>query len=106
MTPYVPQTDPASEMVGGARRGARARRLRPAHQVAASPRPPPPVATLPEIDVSSPEALMEMLGVVRERLPNRSKWPDIFMEILRHATFEERAHFAGDDGGMDYEFIF
>ncbi|XP_044378063.1 uncharacterized protein [Triticum aestivum] len=93
-------------MVGGARRGARARRLRPAHQVAAPPQPPPPVATLPKIDASLPEALVEMRRVVRERFPNRSKWPDIFMENLRHATFEERAHFAGDDGGMDYEFIF
>ncbi|XP_037489830.1 uncharacterized protein LOC119368772 isoform X2 [Triticum dicoccoides] len=104
--PWVPRTDLAREMVGGARRGARARRLRPAHQVATPPQPPPPVATLPEIDASSPEALAEMRRVVREIFPNRSKWPDIFMEILRHAAFEERARFAGDDGGMDFEFIF
>ena len=64
------------------------------------------MATLPEIDASSPEALAEMQRVVRERFPNRSKWPDIFMEIMRQATYEERARFAGDDGGMDYEFIF
>ena len=49
---------------------------------------------------------MEMLRVVRERFPNRSRWPDIFLEILQSMIFEERARFVGGDGGMDYEFIF
>lgn len=94
-------------MVGGARRGARARRLRPVHQVAApSVQSPVPVAQLPEIDASSPVAQAEILRVVRERFPIRSEWPAILMEIVRFATFEERARFAGDDGGMDYDFIF
>ena len=44
--------------------------------------------------------------MVKERFPNRSKWPEIFMEILRRATFEEHARFVGDDRRMDYEFIF
>uniref|UniRef100_A0A453D946 Uncharacterized protein n=1 Tax=Aegilops tauschii subsp. strangulata TaxID=200361 RepID=A0A453D946_AEGTS len=88
----------------GGGRGTRARRMRPVHQVAAPFQPPVPV--LPEIDASSPEAQAEMPRVVRERFPNRSRWPDILLEILRFATFEERARFAGDDGGMDYEFIF
>ncbi|XP_037456597.1 uncharacterized protein LOC119327607 [Triticum dicoccoides] len=61
---------------------------------------------LPEIDASSPEASAEMQRVVRERFPNRSSWPDILLDILRFAMFEERARFAGDDGGMDFEFIF
>ncbi|XBJ21128.1 hypothetical protein VPH35_011831 [Triticum aestivum] len=47
-----------------------------------------------------------MLRVVRERFPNRSRWPDIFLEILQSMIFEERARFVGGDGGMDYEFIF
>lgn len=93
-------------MVGGSRRGSGARRTRPAHHVAASFRPPVPVTQLPEIDAASPEARAEIQRVVGERFPIRSKWPDILLEIIRFATFEERARFVGDDGGMDYDVLF
>ncbi|KAE8808396.1 hypothetical protein D1007_15138 [Hordeum vulgare] len=28
------------------------------------------------------------------------------VEIIRMVTFAERAHFCGDDGGMDYELVY
>lgn len=47
-----------------------------------------------------------MMRVVSERFPNREKWPDLHIEVITYATFEERAWFIGDEGCMDYEFLF
>lgn len=95
-------------MVGSSRRGARTRRTRPGHQVAAPVAlpPPTPVSLLPQIDVESQEARAEIQRVVRERFPDPSEWPDRALEVMRRATFEERARFIGDDGGMDYQMLF
>lgn len=68
--------------------------------------PPIPVSQLPEIDEGSPEARAEIHRVVREHFPNRSSWPEVCLDIIRTSTFEERARFVGDEGGMDYQMIF
>ncbi|KAM3390659.1 hypothetical protein ACQJBY_012332 [Aegilops geniculata] len=104
----IPRPSRVREMVGGSRRGARARRVRPSHQVAAPmiSQPPVPVSQLPVTERRTPEAHAEMIRVVRERFPNRDAWPATLIEVIQHATFEERARFAGDDGGMDYELIY
>ncbi|KAE8772135.1 hypothetical protein D1007_55871 [Hordeum vulgare] len=34
------------------------------------------------------------------------RWPGIMVEIIRMASFAERARFCGDEGGMDYELIY
>ncbi|KAE8817967.1 hypothetical protein D1007_04323 [Hordeum vulgare] len=67
---------------------------------------PTPVAQLSFVELHSLKARMEMLQVVRGRFPDRSRWPEIMVEIIRTATFEERARFCEDNGGMDYELIF
>ncbi|KAE8812765.1 hypothetical protein D1007_10093 [Hordeum vulgare] len=47
-----------------------------------------------------------MLRVVRGKFPDRASWPEMMVEIIRTATFAERARFCGDDGGMDFELIY
>ncbi|KAE8817562.1 hypothetical protein D1007_04661 [Hordeum vulgare] len=67
---------------------------------------PMPVALLPPVVLHSPEAREEMLRIVRGRFPDRMRWPRIMVEIIRMASFAERARFCGDEGGMDYELIY
>ncbi|KAE8787383.1 hypothetical protein D1007_38701 [Hordeum vulgare] len=70
------------------------------------PRVSIPVAQRPFEELHSPEARAEMLRVVRGLVPDRSKWPELMVDIIRSSTFEEWARFCGDDGGMDYELIY
>ncbi|KAE8794862.1 hypothetical protein D1007_30428 [Hordeum vulgare] len=67
---------------------------------------PTPVMLLPTTELRSAEAHAEMLRVVRGKFPDRTSWLGIMVEIIRMATFAERAHFCGDDGGMDYELVY
>ncbi|KAE8798708.1 hypothetical protein D1007_25885 [Hordeum vulgare] len=61
---------------------------------------------LPAAELHSPEACAEMLRVVRGRFPDRASWPRIMVEVIRVASFAERARFSGDEGGMDYELVY
>ncbi|KAE8768966.1 hypothetical protein D1007_59503 [Hordeum vulgare] len=65
-----------------------------------------PVMLLPRAVLHSPEAREEMLRIVRGRFPDRMRWPELMVEIIRTASFAERARFCGDEGGMDYELIY
>ncbi|KAE8783173.1 hypothetical protein D1007_43390 [Hordeum vulgare] len=67
---------------------------------------PTPMMLLPSAELCSAEARAEMLWVVRGKFPDRTIWPGIMVEIIRMATFAERARFCGDDGGMDYELVY
>ncbi|KAE8785362.1 hypothetical protein D1007_40953 [Hordeum vulgare] len=67
---------------------------------------PTPVTLLPTAELHSSEAHAEMLRVVRGKFPDRASRPGIMVEIIRMATFAERARFCEDDGGMDYELIY
>ncbi|KAE8787028.1 hypothetical protein D1007_39089 [Hordeum vulgare] len=44
--------------------------------------------------------------VVRERFLDRSRWPEVCVEIIRCSEFAERMRFVGDDGAMDYKMVF
>ncbi|KAE8781893.1 hypothetical protein D1007_44836 [Hordeum vulgare] len=78
------------------------------------PLPEPVTATLrpfPSMELlwvesSTPEARAEMVRVVRERFPDRSRWPEICVEVIRCSEFAERMRFIGDYGAMDYEMVF
>ncbi|KAE8798223.1 hypothetical protein D1007_26517 [Hordeum vulgare] len=84
------------------------------HPVAEDPLPAPLTAPLrpftamelPWVESSTPEARAEMVRVVRERFPDRSRWPDICVEIIRCSEFAERMRFVGDDMAMDYGMVF
>ncbi|KAE8798148.1 hypothetical protein D1007_26618 [Hordeum vulgare] len=67
---------------------------------------PTPVMLLPTAELRSSKARAEMLRVVRGKFPDRTSWPGIMVEIIRMATFAERARFCSDDGGMDYELVY
>ncbi|KAE8818609.1 hypothetical protein D1007_03753 [Hordeum vulgare] len=67
---------------------------------------PTPMTLLPSAELRSAEARAEMLWVVRGKFPDRASWPEMMVEIIRTATFAERARFCGDDGGMDFELIY
>ncbi|KAE8810466.1 hypothetical protein D1007_12674 [Hordeum vulgare] len=67
---------------------------------------PTPMMLLPSTELWSAEARAEMMRVVRGKFPDRASWPGVMVEIIRMATFAERARFCGDDGGMDYEFVY
>ncbi|KAE8817134.1 hypothetical protein D1007_05342 [Hordeum vulgare] len=93
--------------MAGEKRGIRVWRLRSV--MVSPPRAlavPTTVALLPTAVLHSSEARAEMLRVVRGKFPDRARWPGIMVEIIRMATFVERARFRGDDGGMDYELIY
>ncbi|KAE8790356.1 hypothetical protein D1007_35313 [Hordeum vulgare] len=88
-------------------RRIRVRRLRP--KMVSPPRAlvaPIPMGLLPSAELRSEEARAEMLRVVRGKFPDRASWPAVMVEIIRMATFAERARFCGDEGGMDYEFVY
>ncbi|KAE8800906.1 hypothetical protein D1007_23403 [Hordeum vulgare] len=67
---------------------------------------PTPMMLLPSAELRSAEARTEMLRVVRGKFPERARWPEMMVEIIRMATFAERARFCDDDGGMDFELIY
>lgn len=109
------------EMVRGHK--ARSRWARPAHMVAPpaaqpsmveEPLPEPlsaslrpfPLTELPWVESSTSEAKAEMVRVVRERFPDRSRWPEICVKIIRSSEFAERMRSIGDNGSMDYEMVF
>ncbi|KAE8766501.1 hypothetical protein D1007_62271 [Hordeum vulgare] len=68
-----------------------------------APQRPFPSMELPWVESSTPEARTEMVRVVRERFPDRSRLPEICVEIIRCSEFAKRMRFVGDDGAMDYE---
>ncbi|KAE8782946.1 hypothetical protein D1007_43638 [Hordeum vulgare] len=47
-----------------------------------------------------------MVQVVQERFPDRSRWPEICVEIIRCSEFAERMRFVGDDEAIDYAMVF
>ncbi|KAE8779845.1 hypothetical protein D1007_47074 [Hordeum vulgare] len=67
---------------------------------------PFPSMELPWVESSTPEARAEMVRVLRERFPDRSRWPEICIEIIRSSKFAKRMWFIGDGGAMDYEMVF
>ncbi|KAE8772819.1 40S ribosomal protein S5-1 [Hordeum vulgare] len=64
------------------------------------------VAQLPVIEATSSEAREEILRVVCEHFPDRSKWPEICVQIIHEATYLESAHFIWNNGGMDHDMLF
>ncbi|KAE8778329.1 hypothetical protein D1007_48762 [Hordeum vulgare] len=110
-------------MTGGSRCTVKSRRARPAQTVAPppallpvvedplsepmlAPLRPFPAMRQPWVESATPEARAEMLRVVRERFPDRSSWPGIYIEIIQYADFDERMRFIGDDTAMDYAMLF
>ncbi|KAE8772517.1 hypothetical protein D1007_55476 [Hordeum vulgare] len=67
---------------------------------------PFPSTELPWVESSTPEARAEMVRVVRERFLDRSRWPEICVEIIQSSGFAKSMRFVGDEGAMDYEMVF